>query len=145
MTSRYFISRTIQHNATITILDIIRRPVFYEREREEKVGVGGVIETEFGSLEGSQAVPASPSGKGLSFMREREREKVRVGGVIETEFGSLEGSQAVPASLSGKVLNLVVCILLRVLGQVQGFRLTQQWFPFRLKMVIKPKHVAVTE
>jgi hypothetical protein len=30
-------------------------------------------------------------------------------------------------------LKLVVCILLRVLGQVQGFRLTQHYF--RLKMV----------
>jgi hypothetical protein len=28
------------------------------------------------------------------------------------------------------VLKLVVCILLRVLGQVQGFRLTQQWFEY---------------
>jgi hypothetical protein len=35
------------------------------------------------------------------------------------------------------ILRLVVCILLRVLGQVQGFRLTQ--------MVIRPKHVSVTE
>jgi hypothetical protein len=26
------------------------------------------------------------------------------------------------------ILKLVVCILLRVLGQVQGFRLTQHWF-----------------
>jgi hypothetical protein len=29
-----------------------------------------------------------------------------------------------------KVLKLVVCILLRVLGQVQGFRLTQHWFEY---------------
>jgi hypothetical protein len=28
------------------------------------------------------------------------------------------------------VLKLVVCILLRVLGQVQGFRLTQHWFEY---------------
>jgi flagellar biosynthesis/type III secretory pathway protein FliH len=47
-----------------------------EREREKKAGGGGVVrdttvlegegvvETEFGSFEGSQAVPASPSGKG---------------------------------------------------------------------------------
>jgi hypothetical protein len=28
------------------------------------------------------------------------------------------------------ILKLVVCILLRVLGQVQGFRLTQHWFEF---------------
>jgi hypothetical protein len=49
-------------------------------------------------------------------------------------------------------LKLVVCILLRVLGQVQGFRLTQHWFEyfldciyFRLKMAIRPKHVAVTQ
>jgi hypothetical protein len=43
-------------------------------------------------------------------------------------------------------LKLVVCILLRVLGQVQGFRLTQHWFEyFHMKMVIRPKHVAVTE
>jgi hypothetical protein len=27
-------------------------------------------------------------------------------------------------------LKLVVCILLRVLGQVQGFRLTQHWFEY---------------
>jgi hypothetical protein len=27
------------------------------------------------------------------------------------------------------ILKLVVCILLRVLGQVQGFRLTQHWNP----------------
>jgi hypothetical protein len=29
-----------------------------------------------------------------------------------------------------KILKLVVCILLRVLGQVQGFRLTQHWFEY---------------
>jgi hypothetical protein len=29
-----------------------------------------VIETEFGSLEGSQAVPASPSGKGEACIRD---------------------------------------------------------------------------
>jgi hypothetical protein len=28
------------------------------------------------------------------------------------------------------VLKLVVCILLHVLGQVQGFRLTQHWFEY---------------
>jgi hypothetical protein len=28
------------------------------------------------------------------------------------------------------VLKLVVCILLRVLGQVQGFRLMQHWFEY---------------
>jgi hypothetical protein len=28
------------------------------------------------------------------------------------------------------ILKLVVCILLRVLGQVQGFRLTQHWFQY---------------
>jgi hypothetical protein len=32
--------------------------------------------------------------------------------------------------LSGDMLKLVVCILLRVLGQVQGFRLTQHWFEY---------------
>jgi hypothetical protein len=31
--------------------------------RDTTVLEGGVIETYFGSLEGSQAVPASPSGK----------------------------------------------------------------------------------
>jgi hypothetical protein len=31
---------------------------------------------------------------------------------------------------NGSVLKLVVCILLRVLGQVQGFRLTQHWFEY---------------
>jgi hypothetical protein len=40
-----------------------------EREREERERhyrlEGGVTETQFGSLEGSQAVPASPSGKGF--------------------------------------------------------------------------------
>jgi hypothetical protein len=50
------------------------------REREEKVGVsserhyrdrgGGIIETEFGSFEGSQAVPASPPGKGEASIRD---------------------------------------------------------------------------
>jgi hypothetical protein len=29
-----------------------------------------------------------------------------------------------------RILKLVVCILLRVLGQVQGFRLTQHWFEY---------------
>jgi hypothetical protein len=29
-----------------------------------------------------------------------------------------------------EILKLVVCILLRVLGQVQGFRLTQHWFEY---------------
>jgi hypothetical protein len=62
------------------------------------------------------------------------------------------------------ILKLVVCILLRVLGQVEGFRLTQHWFEYfiylvtatcfglmtifkrkRLKMVIRPKHIAVTK
>jgi hypothetical protein len=28
------------------------------------------------------------------------------------------------------ILKLVVCIPLRVLGQVQGFRLTQHWFEY---------------
>jgi hypothetical protein len=61
---------------TVTILDIFHPPVFYsERERERrKLGggserhyrlEGGVTETSFSSLEGSQAVPASPSGKGF--------------------------------------------------------------------------------
>jgi hypothetical protein len=50
------------------------------RERERKLGGGseghyrvggrGLIETEFGSLEGSQAVPASPSGKGEALTRD---------------------------------------------------------------------------
>jgi hypothetical protein len=31
-------------------------------------------------------------------------------------------------SIPPYILKLVVCILLRVLGQVQGFRLTQHWF-----------------
>jgi hypothetical protein len=31
---------------------------------------------------------------------------------------------------SSWVLKFVVCILLRVLGQVQGFRLTQHWFEY---------------
>jgi hypothetical protein len=31
---------------------------------------------------------------------------------------------------TGGILKLVVCILLRVLGQVQGFRLTQHWFEY---------------
>jgi hypothetical protein len=34
------------------------------------VGGGRVIETEFGSFEGSQAVPASPSGKGQACIRD---------------------------------------------------------------------------
>jgi hypothetical protein len=36
------------------------------------------------------------------------------------------------ATIRGKFffLKLVVCILLRVLGQVQGFRLTQHWFQY---------------
>jgi hypothetical protein len=29
-----------------------------------------------------------------------------------------------------QILKLVVCILLRVLGQVQGFRLTQHWLEY---------------
>jgi deoxyribodipyrimidine photolyase-like uncharacterized protein len=29
-----------------------------------------------------------------------------------------------------RILKLVVCILLRVLGQFQGFRLTQHWFEY---------------
>jgi hypothetical protein len=33
--------------------------------RDTTVLEGGVIETEFGSLEVTQAVPASPSGKGF--------------------------------------------------------------------------------
>jgi hypothetical protein len=28
------------------------------------------------------------------------------------------------------ILKLVICILLRVLGQVQGFRLSQHWFEY---------------
>jgi hypothetical protein len=32
--------------------------------------------------------------------------------------------------MASSVLKLVVCILLRVLGQVQGFRLTQHWFEY---------------
>jgi vacuolar-type H+-ATPase subunit I/STV1 len=32
--------------------------------------------------------------------------------------------------LSVIILKLVVCILLRVLGQVQGLRLTQHWFEY---------------
>jgi hypothetical protein len=40
------------------------------RESEEKVRGGGVIETKFGSFEGSQAVPASPSGRGEACIRD---------------------------------------------------------------------------
>jgi hypothetical protein len=40
---------------------------------------------------------------------------------------------------SGRILKLVVCILLRVLGHVQGFRLTQHWFEYFIQ------YVAVTE
>jgi hypothetical protein len=32
--------------------------------------------------------------------------------------------------ISYHILKLVVCILLRVLGQVQGFHLTQHWFEY---------------
>jgi hypothetical protein len=35
---------------------------------------------------------------------------------------------------------LVVCILLRVLGQVQGFRLTQHWFEYFIQQLL---HVSV--
>jgi hypothetical protein len=38
--------------------------------RHYRVGGGGVIETEFGSLEGSRAVPLSPSGKGEACIRD---------------------------------------------------------------------------
>jgi hypothetical protein len=34
------------------------------------------------------------------------------------------------------ILKLVVCILLRVLGQVQGFRLTQHWFEYFIYIYI---------
>jgi hypothetical protein len=55
--------------------------LFFKRERERRESLGGgdgrhyrvgggVIETEFGSLEGSQAVPASPSGKGEACIRD---------------------------------------------------------------------------
>jgi hypothetical protein len=37
-----------------------------EREREKRKWWEGEIETEFGSFEGSQAVPASPSGKDVA-------------------------------------------------------------------------------
>jgi hypothetical protein len=51
-----------------------------------------------------------------------------------------------------KMLNLIVCIMLHVLDQVEGFCLMQHCFNscllfysnFRMKMVIQPKHVAVT-
>jgi hypothetical protein len=33
-----------------------------------------------------------------------------------------------PSKFIVLILKLVVCILLRVLGQVKGFRLTQHWF-----------------
>jgi hypothetical protein len=33
------------------------------------------------------------------------------------------------------ILKLVVCILLLVLGQVQGFRLTQHWFGYFIYLV----------
>jgi hypothetical protein len=40
-----------------------------------------------------------------------------------------EGGQ--PAYMTyTSILKLVVCVLLRVLGQVQGFRLTQHWFEY---------------
>jgi hypothetical protein len=62
----------------MTILVIIHRPVFYvERQREEKVGEGGP--NKICGFEGSQAGPASPSGRGETCMRdlffntERER------------------------------------------------------------------------
>jgi hypothetical protein len=38
--------------------------------RDTTVLEGGVIETEFGRLEGSKAVPASPSGKGEACIRD---------------------------------------------------------------------------
>jgi hypothetical protein len=34
-----------------------------------------------------------------------------------------------PGSIQ-QIIKLVVCILLRVLGQVQRFRLTQHWFEY---------------
>jgi hypothetical protein len=52
------------------------------------------------------------------------------------------------------ILNLAVCILLRVLDQVQvqGFRLTQHYLNtatcfgrMTISMVIRPKHAAVIE
>jgi hypothetical protein len=41
-----------------------------KRERRESWRGRGVIETEFSSLEGSQAVSASPSGKGKACIRD---------------------------------------------------------------------------
>jgi hypothetical protein len=38
---------------------------------------------------------------------------------------------------SQKVLKLVVCILLCVLGQVQGFRLTQHWFEYFIQYLCR--------
>jgi hypothetical protein len=36
----------------------------------------------------------------------------------------------IPWKAPTRVLKLVICILLRVLGQVQGFHLTQHWFEY---------------
>jgi hypothetical protein len=41
-----------------------------------------------------------------------------------------EGDLLVYSRTQTVILKLVVCILLRVLGQVQGFRLTQHWFEY---------------
>jgi hypothetical protein len=52
-----------------------------------------------------------------------------------------------------KILKLLVCILLRVIGQVQGFRLTQHWFEylfsnrymFRSYLIFRPEDGHKTE
>jgi hypothetical protein len=55
-------------------------------------------------------------------------------------------ASAVINYITTTILKLVVCILLCVLGQVQGFRLTQHCFEyFRLKIVTRTKHVEVIE
>jgi hypothetical protein len=79
--------KSIDYNRLIRLVQqaaVTDRRIFTERERERErreswrggserrysVRGEGVIETEFGRLEGSQAVPASPSGKGEACVQD---------------------------------------------------------------------------
>jgi hypothetical protein len=53
---------------------------------------------------------------------------------VPIQIGKVQDSVELPRSIGYSflllILKLVVCILLRVLGQVQGFRLTQHCFEY---------------
>jgi hypothetical protein len=110
---------TMLYQFSYCFLDIIYRPVFFNLKHDvSETGLCSVVPVDRASSCLRTSVP-SPSPSYFTI----DSQSVCLG--IEHPCGTCD-----QILLPVGMLKLVVCILLRVLCQVQGFRLTQQWFEY---------------